>query len=164
MANLLSMFRSNAAQFRAKLGKVREDLERARRRRDELRVLPLPPAERAALLMKVMQDKGEKYAQIVRRNVASLLSDPLDTGSPGLLNSPILKHEQVSDGMLAYYFPDQVRAVLERVAKEITPEPGPGLAERKAELAQLDKQIAELEREEKEMLAELEAIKQEVSG
>jgi chromosome segregation ATPase len=161
----LADFRSGIAKRRAELKGVSDDLERARRRREELRIVALPAAERAVVLMEVLEKRAARYREQLIGRLKSLLQDPFATSeSPGLQMSSLLFSNQVQvsgqemEGMIAYFHLDQLQPGLAEVAKASMSKAGPPLAEREAELKTLDTRIQELEAVEKAMLAEFEEM------
>jgi hypothetical protein len=170
-ADVLNLFRSNIAKFQAELTKMREQIEAAKRRREELQVLQLPDDECADFGAQVLARRAADYEKRLLARLSCVTERPLqDATSPGLQMSMLLLGGQgpVSgqelEAALAYFLhPDQVSAGLKRALAAGVAKRGPGRAEREAELAKLDAQIAQLETKEKAMLAELETIKRKAT-
>ncbi len=167
MSNLLSIFRSNAGKFKAELNDIREKLERNRQRREELRTMPLPAGETAGVLEDCLRQRTAPWAEHIAARLAHFTTNPLmDASSPGALSSGILFQNQAPssqelEALLYMVFPNEIRAALEKMAARTTKKAGPARAQREAELVQLESQAVDLEKREREMAAELEAIRKE---
>lgn len=165
-ADILNLFRSNIAKFQAELTKVREQLEHARRRREELQVLPPPPGEICDRLLAVLDYRAENYRRQLMQRVHGLAGEcakPEDSqglqASMQLLQNPGVYAGQEIEAMLVFMCRDQVRVGLLKAIKEAGFKFGPVMRERAAELEKLNAQIAELEASERRMVDELEAIR-----
>lgn len=171
MGSLLDLFRSNAEKFRARLKAIRDELERKRRRREELRTLRLPPPDVLALFSELLDARAAAYEENFLRRFDFFVRDPSrSVNNPGTRGAALVADGAaggVSSGtldfMLAYFFKDQILAKISEVAERTCTNAGPSRADRAVELKKLDAEISELEREEKDMLDELDAIRQETT-
>lgn len=166
MANLLDLFRSDLGKIQSRLRTVREGLERAKQRREELMILPPPPDEVADKIIAVLELRATSFAQEFDQLTDHLRRDPLVTAeSPGVMNSNILFRGDIPrsrqiEGLLFECFGDQLRNAIKRRCAAVKCKTGPSVRDREAELQQLKVQCADLEREERDMVKELDAVRQ----
>lgn len=170
MDSLLSIFKSHAGKFKSSLADVRAKSSRAKQRREDLRTLPLPPEEVVEVMCGVLSARAAAYEQTMRNRVMHALADPnVTSDSPGIAQTAYLVNGYgVSgaevEGMIAYFCRDQLRTQMQKIAgQDAGRKHGPPRAEREAELQALEVEIADLELREKEMVAELDAIRKETS-
>lgn len=170
MADLLKFFRSKAGDFKARLRDVRAELERKRQRREFLRTSSLPASENADKLIAVLERRGAQFAEDMDRRTAHVKDDPFVAhDSPGMAGSNILfrnlavnSHEL--EGLLMEFFPEQMRAAINRRCAAVKCDVGPGAVDRVREMDEIDAEVAALEKEEKAMLAEFEEIRKETEA
>ncbi len=169
MNALLQLFRTSAGKFRAELADVREKLEAARRRREDLLTLPLPAGDFKDFLGSVLDRRAAAYEENLARRIGffvvnapkksaehpSFASASLVADGSGMLSCGYVEQ------CFAYFFKDQVLAGLVALAAKTGTKPGPSRAEREAQLPKLETEIAALEAREAEMVKELESIRQE---
>jgi hypothetical protein len=160
---LLDLFKSNASKVAARLAELQTELEAKRQRLEELQMLPLPPAEGAQFLTEIMTRNAARHEEHVHRLLKGLLHRPfskIDPDSPGLRGRHLIAADPGNiDNALQYFFGTLLRAEFERIAQQLAPvKYGPPRAERVAEIATLEKRIAELVAEEKETLSEFDFI------
>jgi hypothetical protein len=163
------MFKSDLGKARSKLQSVRQDLENARGRWDELKKLPPPPEEIVARLMHVLDRRAAGYEQMIRQRLASIAPDcarPEDT--PGLqismmlLQNPGQYQGQEIEGLLVFIFRAQIEAALLKAVRAAKLKCGPPAADRAAELDRLDVQIKQLEEQEAAIVAEFNSLRGEL--
>lgn len=173
MANLLNIFRSDIGKLRGQLHETRKELEGARRRREDLLTLPLPPDDVADLLCQLVERSAAQYPMRIRQKYEFLLRKPLmEVGSPGLQQfHPLLPAEGLNipmapdlEAAICFMFLPQVKDGIRRAVTAMGYVHGPKKSERVAELAKIETRIAELEASEKEMLTELEALRSELNS
>ena len=175
--SLLDVFRSTAGKMRSQLHSVRENLESARRRREELQTLPLPPEEISDILIAILDRRAAHYPRLLAVRTDFLQRRPLTNAeSPALQQAAVMALSEASntpscvelEGVLMFLFRDQVCDGLRRAIKASMLERGVKCgaprAERNVELAQLESKIADLDREEASMLAELAAVRRETEA
>jgi hypothetical protein len=116
-----------------------------------------------------MARNNKRFEEHVHRGLQGLFltkfrdANPDGPGFAGGHVPLVVFHPQQADAAIQYYFPDQVRAMHKRIAKEIPSHSyGPPRAEREAELKTLDTRIQELEAVEKAMVAEFEEMRGDI--
>lgn len=170
MASWLDTFRSNAAQLKSRLKDTREDLEKARRRREELFALPPPAEEICDRLVSILDQRAEWYKTNLLKRLQSLAGEcaKLESSqglqsSLQLLQNPAQYSAQEMEGLLAYLVRDQVRNGILKALKDAGLKCGPALKARPVELRQLEARITELEGVEASMLRDIDSIQREVA-
>jgi hypothetical protein len=170
MADLLSLFRSNIGNVRARRKKIQDDLEQARRRREELRTTPLPDEEICNILMAHLDRRAAAYEGDLAQRVRGFAHDFIKYGvsSPGLQQAGILSTNLYAisgaelEACLAYVARDQVRANLLKTIKGLGLKSGAPRAERAAQLEQSEARIKDLEAQDAEIATEIEALRREI--
>jgi len=171
--SFLDVFRSDVGKFRARLKKTREELETARRRREELLTVPLPPADVAELLCQLIDRSARQYPIRLQHKIDFILRKPLmDATNPGLQQfHPLLPAEGMNtpfpadlESAVSFLFTDVVKEGIRRALVQMRYAHGPGRIERVAELQKLETRIAELEQQEKTMASELNTMVNELAG
>jgi len=166
--DFLKNFRSSVDTIRNEIAATQDELELARRSREDLQQLPETKAEIIEVLYEQARVDGEKYVGRLRNSVDKLFRDrdPV-TGmpKPGWDGTPINvfavsdtgKRPSVADieGCLAFYLKDDViRAGIARAVDAMRAwDAGPPRAERVAEIGRLDRKIAEMEARLREIAA-----------
>jgi hypothetical protein len=165
-ADILGLFRTHTDKFRADLTKVREQLEHARRRREDLQVLPPPPAEVCDRLLAILDRRAAEYQRTIMLRVKGLAGEcakPDDSQglqmSMQLVQNPAAFSGWEMEGLLVFMFRDEIRAGMLKAIQAMGLKHGPTMRERAAELEKLDAQIAELEASDQRMVDELDAIR-----
>lgn len=171
MTDLLSLFRSNLGDVRARMKKVQDDLESARRRREELRIQPLPAEEICDALMENLDRRAVWYEDNLKKRILSLSHDFIVNGaeSPGAQNSAVLTSGQAITGqeleqMLVHLGRDLVRASLLKTIRGLGLKSGAPRAARVKQLAQVEIEIKELEIQDKKFQQEIDTWRKEIDG
>lgn len=167
LSDFLKKFRSSAETIKNELAEAERALELARRRREELLILPPTKSEVVKILCDWVHLEAKKYPTTLRSNLNRLLRErsPL-TGAPANGHSayvpdiltigetgkiPSSAHLQST---LTFFLEDVLCSGIERAVKDLPDwNAGPAQAERVAELEKVDRTIAELEQKLREMVA-----------
>ena len=150
--SFLKDFRSKVASLRSSVATLEKQLELARRRREDLKILPPTKAEVVEILCGWVRAEAEKYPTTLRHCLDKLQRDrdPV-TGLPrygcaGIVPDILIfadtgRHHEVTEiqSTLAFFLKDVLCAGIERAVGEMSWRAGPPLAERVAELDRLDR-------------------------
>jgi hypothetical protein len=173
---VFSKFRSEAGNLRQQVRTVHAELEKARRRREELVSLPLPPSDYADIIYGHVAKRAERYPEELEKNLRWLINSPAaeaDSSSVAMQTfrcflTPQHGHNapQVAqvEQMLAFMFGEQIKAGLERAFKAMSYKAGPSRADRVVELPKLEARISELERQEAALQAEIRSLKEHLDA
>ena len=169
----LNIFRTTAQDLKAKAGALRGQLEKARRRREDLMTMPRPKNEVADILGQLVDREADKYPEELRKSAHRLVTEPL-RGIEGQelyrVYSPLRAPNAGQSGVhdvsivaLCFLFRDQIKSGLRDAVEkmEYPTDTGPALADRAAEIQKLNKEIAQLESQEREMFEAIEKARRE---
>lgn len=161
----LRTFKSSVETLKSSIVALEKELELKRRRREDLRTLPLNKAELVDTFCNRVRKAADKYPTTLLGNFNrfSRELDPLTgewrkfgyTGDPFhiLRIADTGKREENADveQCLMYFFADEICDGIKLAAEKILWEGGPSRAERVAELDRLDREIAEIEEKLRDM-------------
>jgi|GEM_PF-3493365 len=152
---MLDQIRSALKAWSSELGKLEQELETAKQRREYLQTAPLPAAELADIVVADIVAKGkQEFERTLGHVLATANHDPMNPNRPGggISSPPILRNPYGGLGAqggacahrLAYLLREPLGAAIKDAISTFDgyPEAGPPLAERRKELAKLEKQIA----------------------
>lgn len=173
MSSLLESLKGalgSAGLFASEVKRVREDLERAKRRREDLMSLPPAKADVVELLCGFIDRAADHYPAMLQQSIAGLLRQPLiapeiaQQHTEGLVltlrHSPAGRHDRPSlegaEAALMYVHRDAFKkAIADAVNGMPWPQAtGPRRRDREAELAKLAVEIPALEEKLREFAAE----------
>lgn len=160
-----NMLKNILGGFKTTLKDVRQQLEVARRRREELLSLPMAKEDLHGLLDEMVSRRAKEYEEALRGRVEHAGHIPLaNITSPHLRGATVLLRNNATtsplemEGALAYLFADQIQKRLHEVVEQLHrgESDTSSTADRYAEISALDTKISELSEREAEMVRELE--------
>lgn len=162
------LWKTGAQQLRTQVADIKNRLEKARRRREDLETLPLPRADVAETLCQAVDRAAAAYVPSLRVRADFILRKPKITNEHlGLQQfNPLVVgfgDNKITPAALCFFFGDMIKEKMRQAVDQLDyPSDGPSRADRERELVELENVIADLEAKEKLVAQEIAALKQEL--
>ena len=171
-------FLKGARSLASEVKAIRTEIEDKKRRRDELRTLPLPKEEVARLVGEYIDSKKIAYQSALKATLHPFLREnPLKPQEALLMHgSHSLRfltcagdgqqgghHHNIEPALIAILGDTFKSGVMAEIDRLEWPKCGPCLKDRESELAELDRAIAKLEEQRSELDAKINQAQQELN-
>lgn len=154
-------------ELAAERNKLKSSIEALQRRREELAFMPAHKDDVIEMLEKWIDAEKVKYPKTLEASLAPYFRKPLDAtevyprGVELLTASPanIACTFNLLQANMLFFFGDQIKEGLRKAVYQMTPSANvPRLAERTKEIEKLDKEIAQLQEQERKIIEEAHAV------
>jgi hypothetical protein len=163
------LFKTGAQALKTQATALRQRLEKARRRREDIQHMALPREEVAALLADWVDQRAAQYPGQLRASADFILRNPARSASDQSVQAwnpfqMLYDPTKVSPEAFCYLLGEQIKAGLRRAVLAMDyPTEGPPRATRVAELRKLNEEIEQLEAEEKSIAEQVADLRKELT-